>query len=78
MTTTSPALIAVYAYPNNGYSPASNLVVGKSYVVRKVEAGRWSTDIYLEGVRGIFSSVQFAFFENGKPVSIFNSHLYNS
>ena len=71
------SLTAVYNYPQNGYRPAAQLEVGKEYPVERVNMGQSTTDIYLVGYTGIFNSVQFDFFEDGKPIDIYRSPKYN-
>lgn len=71
------SLTAVYNYPQNGYRPATQLEVGKEYHVERVNMGQSSTDIHLSGFGGSFNSVQFDFFEDGKPIDIYRSPKYN-
>ena len=71
------SLTAVYNYPQNGYRPATQLEVGKEYLVERVNMGQSSTDISLFGFGGYFNSVQFDFFEDGKPIDIYRSPKYN-
>lgn len=71
------SLTAVYNYPNNGHRPAAQLEVGKEYIVECVNMGRYYTDIHLSGFGGRFNSVQFDFFEDGKPINIYRSLKYN-
>lgn len=71
------SLVAVYNYPENGYHPATQLEVGKEYAVECVDMGRYYTGIKLSGIDGCFNSVQFDFFEDGKPVDIYRSPKYN-
>jgi hypothetical protein len=78
MTSTNSVLTAIYAYPNNGYAPAKELTVGETYVVKAVDMGSFFTYIFLEGLEHGFNSVQFDFFENGKPVDIYSYSNYNS
>lgn len=77
MFTTTPVLTAVYAHPENGHAPARNLEIGKEYVMTNVSMGRYFTDIELADINGVFNSVQFDFFEGGKPVDIYRSARYN-
>ena len=71
------SLTAVYNYPQNGYRPATQLEVGKEYIVERVNMGQSSTYINLSGFGGCFNSVQFDFFEDGKPIDIYRSPKYN-
>ena len=71
------SLTAVYNYPNNGHQPATQLEVGKEYPVESVSMGRYHTDIHLSGFGGCFNSVQFDFFEDGKPIDLYRSPKYN-
>jgi len=71
------SLTAVYNYPENGYRPAKQLEVGKEYNVERVDMGQSSTGIYLSGFSVSFNSVQFDFFEDGKPIDIYRSPKYN-
>lgn len=71
------SLTAVYNYPQNGYRPAEQLKVGKDYNVECVDMGQSSTYIRLSGFDGYFNSVQFDFFEDGKPIDIYRSPNYN-
>lgn len=70
-------LTAVYNYPENGYRPAEELEVGKEYQVTDVYMGQSNTSILLAGFKGGFNSVQFDFFEDGKPCNIYRSPKYN-
>lgn len=70
------SLTAVYNYPQNGYRPADQLEVGKEYPVERVNMGQTTTDIHISGL-GCFNSVQFDFFEDGKPIDIYRSPKYN-
>ena len=70
------SLTAVYNYPQNGYRPATQLEVGKEYNVERVDMGGYMTYIHLSG-EGCFNSVQFDFFEDGKPIDIYQSPKYN-
>lgn len=70
------SLTAVYNYPQNGYRPAEQLEVGKEYLVERVNMGQSTTDIHISGL-GCFNSVQFDFFEDGKPIDIYRSPKYN-
>lgn len=71
------SLTAVYNYPENGNGPAKGLEVGKEYTVRDLHMGQSSTNIWLEGFDFSFNSVQFDFFEDGKPIDIYRSEKYN-
>ena len=71
------SLTAVYNYPQNGYRPATQLDVGKEYPVECVNMGQSSTYIALSGFSGYYNSVQFDFFEDGKPIDIYRSPKYN-
>lgn len=70
-------LIAVYNYPDNGYHPIEELVVGKGYTVSDVSMGGFHTSIYLKEVKGSFNSVNFDFFKDGKPHDIYKDPDYN-
>lgn len=70
-------LTAVYNYPESGYRPAENLEVGKEYIVTNVCMGQSNTSIWLDGHSGSFNSVQFDFYEDGKPINIYKSSKYN-
>lgn len=70
------SLTAVYNYPQNGHRPATQLEVGKEYHVEFVNMGQSYTYITLSG-EGCFNSVQFDFFEDGKPIDIYRSPRYN-
>jgi uncharacterized protein (DUF4213/DUF364 family) len=70
-------LTAIYNYPENGYRPAEELVVGQEYEVEDVSMGQSYTSIFLKGYTGVFNSVQFDFYENGKPHDIFRDSRYN-
>lgn len=71
------SLTAVYNYPENGYRHATQLEVGKEYIVDSVDMGRYYTDIFLSDIDGCFNSVQFDFFEDGEPIDIYSSPKYN-
>lgn len=70
-------LTAVYNYPECGYAPPSELVIGKEYAVVNVIMGGFHTSVWLEGFAGAFNSVNFDFFENGKPHDIYKDPKYN-
>lgn len=71
------SLIAVYIHPEKGYRPAEQLKVGRAYHVERVNMGGTTTDIHLAGYGGCFNSVQFDFYEDGKPIDIYRSPKYN-
>jgi hypothetical protein len=71
------ALTAVYKYPENGRGPETELEVGKEYSVIYVDMGQSYTSIWLEGLDPSFNSVQFEFYEDGKPIDIYRSPKYN-
>ena len=68
---------AKYSYPNNGHNPPDDLVVGEMYPVEAIEMSGWHTDIKLAGKDGYYNSVNFDFFENGKPVDIYSHPACN-
>ncbi len=70
-------VIAKYLYPENGYYPAEDLTVGSSYKVEQIMMGQSRTDISLKGYTKVFNSVQFEFFENGKPLDIYHDPRFN-
>ena len=75
-------LTAKYMYPDNGYElerqrTAMFLVEGKEYAVKDVLMGQSHTTILLTDVDGVFNSVHFDFFEDGKEIDIFRSPKYN-
>lgn len=55
----------------------NDLELGKEYPVRKVDMGGYRTDIMLVGPTGMFNSVFFDFYEDGKPINIYKSPKYN-
>ena len=71
------SLTAIYKYPNNGYSPAKELEVGKEYRVSNLHMGSSYTNIWLEGFPFSFNSVQLDFYKDGKPFDIYRSPEYN-
>ena len=71
------SLTAVYNHPQNGWRPATQLEVGEEYPVESVSMGQACTYIQLAGFSGYFNSVQFDFYEDGKPVDIYSSDRYN-
>ena len=75
-------LTAKYMYPDNGYElerqrTAMFLVEGKEYGVKDVLMGQSRTTILLADVDGVFNSVHFDFFEDGKEIDIYSSPKYN-
>ena len=70
-------LTAVYNYPENGFHPAHKLEVGKEYLVEDVSMGQSYTSVYLKEIPGVFNSVNFDFFKDGKPHNIFKDPDYN-
>ena len=75
-------LTAKYMYPDNDYElerqrTAMFLVEGKEYGVKDVLMGQSHTTILLADVDGVFNSVHFDFFEDGKEIDIYSSPKYN-
>lgn len=70
-------IAAVYKYPDTGYRPAQNLIVGNAYKVTGIYMGSSSTTITLYGFQNEFNSVQFDFFEDGKPLDIYSDARFN-
>lgn len=70
-------LTAVYNYPECGYRPAVGLKIGEEYPVESVTMGQSSTYFQIIGLKGYFNSVQFEFFEDGKPIDLYSSPKYN-
>ena len=70
-------LKAVYNHPECGYYPIRELEIGKEYSVRRVSMGGLHTCIFLEEIPGVFNSVNFDFFKDGKPYNIYADPNYN-
>ncbi|MBE6760376.1 MAG: hypothetical protein E7554_09910 [Ruminococcaceae bacterium] len=75
-------LIAKYAYPDSGYPhdqeySKKHLVLNAEYRVTSVDMGQSNTSIKLSNIPGVFNSVQFEFYEDGKPINIFKDPRYN-
>lgn len=76
-------VMARFLYPDHGTrfnietAQKAGLEKGKEYEVRKILMGQSSTSIFLEGLKGSFNSVQFEFFEGGKPLNIFRDPRFN-
>lgn len=75
-------LIARFTNPEAGYEDDVKranalLVVGEEYMVTRVDMGQSYTSIELAGFDRLFNSVQFEFFEDGKPINIYASKKYN-
>lgn len=75
-------LQAKYTKPNAGYDGdqkmcRENLTLGELYEVTYVSMGQSHTNIYLKGIEGCFNTVNFDFYEDGKPINIFRDPRYN-
>lgn len=75
-------LQAKYTKPNAEYDGdqkmcRENLTLGESYEVTYVSMGQSHTNIYLKGIEGCFNTVNFDFYEDGKPINIFRDPRYN-
>lgn len=75
-------LQAKYTKPNEGYDGdqkmcRENLTLGESYEVTYVSMGQSHTNIFLKGIEGCFNTVNFDFYEDGKPINIFRDPRYN-
>lgn len=75
-------LQAKYTKPNIGYDwdkemCQKNLTLGESYEVNHISMGQSHTYIFLEEIDGCFNSVNFEFYEDGKPINIFKDPRYN-
>ena len=51
--------------------------IGKTYEVNNVDMGGFYTTIYLVGFKQGFNSVYFKFYENNKPIDIYNDKRFN-
>lgn len=78
-------IYAKYLYPENGYESSktqainAGLEVGERYAVSNVMMGQSNTSIFLEGIAGVFNSVQFEFEEeDGTPVDIYRDRRFNT
>lgn len=76
-------VMARFLYPDHGTRfdiqkvQEAGLEKGKDYEVREIFMGQSRTSIFLEGLEGPFNSVQFEFFEDGKPLNIFRDSRFN-
>jgi hypothetical protein len=70
-------VIAVYNHPENGLHPCEGLEEGKEYIVTDVSMGQFYTSIFLDGFSKCFNSVNFDFFEDGKPLNIYRDARFN-
>jgi hypothetical protein len=79
---TENTVFAKLVHPENGWpyeqECAKKLTVGKTYLVSRISMGQSSTSVHLQDVEGVFSSVQFDFFDhNLKPLDIYNDPRFN-
>lgn len=78
-----PPILAHLTHPANGWSSnAENarkyLKSGEWYEVRRIDMGQSSTSVRLKNVSGVFSSVQFDFYDmDKKPIDIFKMPEFN-
>lgn len=69
-------MYATYTKPQNGdtydqeYAHAT-LSLGATYIVRKAEMLKWRTDVFLEGGKQAYNSVQFEFSDENGPVDLY-------
>lgn len=74
---------AKFVRPSSGYpydvkkSREAGLVEGTDYPVSNIFVGQSHTNVYLENFSGVFNSVQFEFYEDGKPINIFHDQRFN-
>ena len=57
--------------------PEKELVIGKSYEVEYISMGQSFTFIALKEFKNSFNSVDFEFYENGKPLDIYKDLRFN-
>ena len=55
----------------------AGLIAGNEYPVSDISIGQSYTSVYLENFQGAFNSVQFEFYEDGKPLNIFRDRRFN-
>lgn len=77
-----PTIFAKLEHPESGYpsnvEDAKQLEAGRYYEVEHVSMGQSHTNIFLKDVKGIFSSVQFEFFDKERyPIDIFEMPEFN-
>lgn len=66
-----------YGYEHNKRN-AEKLKMGEMYEVKRVSMGQSFTTIVLKGIKGVFSSVQFEFYNGEKePIDIYNMPEFN-
>jgi len=54
-----------------------DLAVGESYEVEEISMGSSFTFITLKGKSDAYNSICFSFYENGKPLDIYNDARFN-
>lgn len=55
----------------------TDLTIGKEYKVTQVDMGGSYTSIYLKGMTGVYNSILFEFYKDGKKHNIYNDPKYN-
>lgn len=65
--------IEIIAVPKENVLELDN----KQYVIDEVFMGQSSTSIKFKGVDGLFNSINFLYYHNGKEIDIYRSALTN-
>lgn len=72
------AITCEFTYPNNGlstdrfFAKQAGLTAGRTYKVRGIQVGGFTSTILLDGLCNFFNSTQFAEFkEDGRPIDIY-------
>lgn len=74
---------AKLVWPENGYKndiqkvKESGMTVGCEYPVDTISMGQSYTAVYLNGFSCPFNSVHFEFFDDGKPLDIYQDRRFN-
>ena len=74
---------AKFTNPENGFphdeekAKKAGLIAGNEYPVSDISIGQSYTSVHLENFQGAFNSVQFEFYEDGKPLNIFRDRRFN-
>lgn len=56
----------------------TDLTVGEEYEVESINMGSSHTSVQLKGKHYLYNSVCFEFYENGKPLDIYEDRRFNS
>lgn len=53
------------------------IIKGHMYKVEHIDMGQSYTSVSLDGIKGTINSVCLRFYENGKPINIYNDKRFN-